>query len=99
MENKFEQEAGMETGSGFRGIVGRLIENSTLFPPKTIGDKKLTILDAIEQNEITLYVPEHTSDRMLDAVNCLTAVYEELKKVEPDQEFIAGTVAHLKEYL
>jgi len=97
--NNFEKETGMESFSSFRGLVGHLVENSDLFPVKKVGEEQMSILDAIEKNEITLYVPERASDKMLDAVHCLISIHEELEKEEPDQNFIESTVERLKEYL
>ena|SRR3989344_1301065 len=98
--NAFENRLGMEGPQNFRGLVGNLVEGSDLFPIKTIGkNEQMTILDAIENNEVSLYVPERADDKMLDAVHCLVTIYDELKKQEPDQDFITSTVKQLKEYL
>ena len=96
----FENEIREEGALSFRELVGGLIKESTLFPSKEIGrGETLDILDAIEKNEVSLYVPEGASDRMLDAVHCLTAIYDELSKKDPDQDFTLSTVEQLKEYL
>lgn len=64
---------------------------------------RLGILEAIENNDVSAYIDEYfggrPSDRVLDAVECLIHVYDELKKEEPDKDFIASTVEQLKEYL
>ena len=83
----------------FRRLVENLVKNSSLFPLKTIGKEELGILDVIESNEVTLYVPENASDRMLDAVHCLIEIYDELGKETPDEDSINQTVSLLKEYL
>jgi hypothetical protein len=73
---------------------------SSLFPEKQLSpDTKLGIVEAVENNEITLYLGNSTGDKVLDAVHCLTAIYDELGKDEPDEDFISKTVEQLKGYL
>ena len=95
-----EGAAGKEGTSRFRELVAGIVEESDSFPPKEIGEgETLSIIDAIENNEVSIYVGGHPSDRMMDAVTYLLAIYDELKKAEPDQEFIDRTIDELKEYL
>lgn len=97
-EPKFEVKKPTE----FRLLVEDLVKNSYLFGEwvnPVDPDEKMSVLDAIEKNELSLYMGERANDRELDAVNCLTAIYDELKKSSPDNDFIEETVEQLKEYL
>jgi hypothetical protein len=55
------------------------------------------ILDAIEQNKLSLY--RIVGDREHNAVDCLISIYDELAKEEPKEDFIEQTIERLKEYL
>lgn len=97
-EPKFEGEK----SSRFRQLVEGLVDKSEVLDDwtnPTKPEETMSILDAIEKNELSLYAGERTSDKELDAINCLTAIYDELKEEEPDEEFIKETVEQLKEYL
>ncbi len=84
----------------FESLVNGLVAQSSLFPEKQLSpDTKLGIIESIEGNEVTLYLGSSASDRTLDAVHCLTAIYDELGKGEPDEDFLEQTVERLKEYL
>lgn len=84
----------------FERLVGHLVAQSSLFPDKKLTPStKLGIIKAIENNEVTLYVSESANDRTLDAVNCLTAIYDELGKDSPDRDFLIQTVKQLQTYL
>lgn len=105
---KFGEGMHMEGAQNFRGLVGKLIEGNDLFPILTVeddeheGGEKMTVLDAIEKNELPLYLKLsglESSSGGVDAVNCLTALYEESRKLNPDKNFIADTVEMLKGYL
>lgn len=94
------RESRGEKNQRFESLVESLVKGSSLFPEKQITpDEKLDIVKAIENNEITLYLGNHAGDRILDAVHCLTAIYDELGKDEPDEDFLNQTVEQLKEYL
>jgi len=97
-EPKFE----MKQPTEFRELVESLVEGSGLFKDwvnPTNPDEKMSVLDAIEKNELSLYMGERASEQKIDAVRCLTAIYDELKKSGPDSDFIEQTVERLKEYL
>lgn len=84
----------------FESLVKSLVAGSSTLPEKSLSpDTKLGIVEAIERNEVTLYVDQSAGDEVLDAVRCLTAIYDELGKDEPDEDFIEQTVEQLKEYL
>jgi len=84
----------------FEALVKGLIDQSSLFPEKQLTpDTKMNVVSAIENNEISLYLGNSASDRVLDAVNCLTAIYDELGENEPDEEFLNETVERLGGYL
>ena len=99
-----EQFGGLERkdprNQRFESLVKSLVAGSSTLPAKSLGpDTKLGIIEAIERNEVTLYVSDSAGDRVLDAVHCLTAIYDELGKDEPDEDFVEQTVEQLKEYL
>ncbi len=86
----------------FRMLVEDLIEESSLLPEwvnPTNPDEKMSVLDAIEGGEATLYLDEYASDEQINAVTCLFSVYVELENEEPDDDFIQDTIEQLKEYL
>jgi len=91
-----------ERNSRFRQLVEDLVDKS-----ETLRDwinpinpeETMSVLDAIEKNELSLYGGRSTWDKKIDAMNCLTKIYDELKKENPDEEFIKETVERLKEYL
>lgn len=96
--------SGMEKPKNeFRGLVEGLLKGSDIFPVISVGDKgeKMSVIDALEKNELSLYVDYsgNSSDKKLDAVHCLVAIYDELKKPDPDHEFVEQTIEQLKEYL
>jgi hypothetical protein len=62
-------------------------------------EERTKIIEAIEKNELSSYLGERPSDQQSDAANCLVAIYDEMKKPNPDEAFIEQTVAQLKEYL
>lgn len=64
-----------------------------------VRDDRISILEAIEKKELSSYVPQNASDEILDAVNYLTAIYDELGRDEPDKDFLRGSIERLKEYL
>lgn len=72
--------------SDFRDLVGDLIKNSGTLEDKVINigghEEKINILDAIEGNGLSEYA-EGGDDKKLDAIHCLTAIYDELKKIHP----------------
>lgn len=97
--NSFEGTTHKEQSEGFRGLVGKLLEHSELFPPKKFGEEEVTIIDAIERNIVPLYLPENPSTEMNEAVHNLTTLYDELQKREPDQTVVKSTVEQLKTHL
>ncbi len=98
-------EMPMEEKKNFRQAVGNLLENSELFPvvaiPGSVTGEKMSVIDALEKNELMIYLElsGSKSDKKLDAVSCLTAIYDELEREKPDQDFIDGTIEQLKEFL
>lgn len=95
----FEGAVNAERPRDFRNLIGELVEHSELFPLKRFGEEELTIVDAIERNVLTLYMPERPSNNMLNAARCLTTIHDELENGEPDKELIERTVGELKGYL
>ena len=98
-EPKFETKQPTE----FRTLVEDLLKDSKLLEdwinPREGSNEKMSVIDAIEKNELPFYAGNYRSDRELDAINCLTAIYDELKKSDPNNNFIEETVAQLREYL
>lgn len=66
---------------------------------KAMETERVGIIKAIENNILSSFVPRNADDKTLDAVSCLTSIYDELGKDEPDKKFIEQTVEQLKEYL
>ena len=70
---------------------------------RAMKDEKTAVLTAIENNDLTSFVAAkfggEPNDTVMDAIRCLTAIYDELKKAEPDENFVRETVEQLKEYL
>ncbi len=97
-EPKFE----MKQPNEFRDLVEDLVKNSETLKDRVISiggiEEKINILDAIEGKGLTDYA-DGADDKTLDAIHCLMAIYDELKKDEPDDDFIEETVERLKEYL
>lgn len=66
-------------------------------------NERTAVIDAIEKNEIAYYLDKNfgpnPSTERIDATDCLIHIFDELKKEEPDQDFIASTIEQLKEYL
>jgi hypothetical protein len=84
----------------FENLVGKSVANSSLLPNKLLSPtSELGIVTAIENGETSTYLGNCANDRTLDAVHCLLAIYDELGKDEPDEEFISETVTRFKEYL
>ena len=97
-EPKFE----MSRDVRFRQLVENLIEQSGTFEIWTNPinpSEKMSVIDAIEKNELSIFIGNHARDKKLDAVYCLIAIYDELKRDKPNEDFIKETVEHLKEYL
>lgn len=88
--------------SSFRDLVEDLVNKSetlgTWVNP-TNPDDKMTVIEAIEKDDLATYAGQYASDKKLDAIHCLTSIYDELKKDKPDDDFIEETVEHLKMYL
>lgn len=98
-EPKFE---GGDQLHDFRSLVESTVKDSEVLtdwvnPIKP--EETMSVLDAIERNEVSLYIGKRPSDRKNDAVNLLVAIYDELKKPTPDQDFIEESVERLKGYV
>lgn len=59
----------------------------------------LDIINAITRNEVVIALGSRPRDNMIDAVDCLTTIYDELQKDEPDYNFIDEVVVELREYV
>ena len=80
-------------------ITSRNLEARSAEEKNNIENNRTKIIKAIENNELSEFIGENASDKTLDAVSCLTSIYDELGKDKPDEEFIEKTVEQLKEYL
>jgi hypothetical protein len=98
-----EEDGKEEQNKEFRGLLEDLItqsENGLLAPVRISEDEELSVLDAVENNELSLYAGgNERNDKKLDALNLITSIYDELGKENPDNDFIVETVEELKEYL
>ncbi|OGY62901.1 MAG: hypothetical protein A2745_02275 [Candidatus Harrisonbacteria bacterium RIFCSPHIGHO2_01_FULL_44_13] len=101
----FEKEPKSEENRNlrFRQLVENLVEKSGLFEPQ-IGpsgpDGKMTILDAIEKNQLPRYMEKYKDDKKrVDAMYSLLEIYDGLGKENPDEDVINETMRILKEYL
>ena len=86
----------------FRGLVGELVKKSGLFETwvnPLDPEEKIGILDAVEKNKLSLFMGEHLSGRRLNAVSCLTMIYDELGQEKPNRDFVENAVGQLKEFL
>jgi len=65
--------------------------------------ERTEIIEAIEKNDLSFYIEKNfsknPSNKVIDAVHCLTTIHDELEKESPDENFISDTVEQLKEYL
>ena len=100
MENepKFE----VTQNQRFRQLVEDLVDKSetlSVWVNPTNSDDKMTVIEAIEKNDVSTYTGQYAGDKKLDAIHCLTSIYDELGKDKPDEEFIEETVKTLKQYL
>jgi len=101
--------------SPFRKLVEGLVAESDLFQvtqskaalsgehageeTRATREQRLEIIKAIEDNDLAFYLGEPQSDAQLDAIHYLVAIYDELKKDEPNKAFIEETVGQLKKCL
>ena len=78
LPEQFDSQERDTRNQRFESLVKSLVVKSATLPEKSLGpDIRLGIIEAIERNEVTLYVSEHANNRVLDAVHCLTAIYDE----------------------
>lgn len=80
-----------------------LLAEHTAEEKKVMEEERIAVLTAIENNDLSGFIDtrfgSRPSDGVMDAVHYLTTIYDELKKDEPDQNFVAQAVEQLKEYL
>lgn len=86
----------------FRELVQDLVKESNLFgisiDPSNPEDR-MTVLDAIEKNQILIYTDRYSDNRKINALLCLIAIYHEIATEEPDQCRLNTMTEKLKEYL
>lgn len=97
--NNFEKVAGMEDQPRFRDLVGALVEQSPLFPLKTIGDREISILDAIENYNVRDYLSADSTEQQTAAVHVLVEIFDELQGETRDEDALAASLQKLSEYL
>lgn len=70
---------------------------------KQLSEDRTAVLEAIENNDLSHFIETRFGSRpnnnVLDAIHCLTSIYDETKKENPDQDFIEETTEQLKGYL
>ncbi|MDP3954170.1 MAG: hypothetical protein Q8Q06_01995 [bacterium] len=94
------EEKKQKQNQEFERLVKTLVADSSSLPAKELSSgKKLDVVSAIENNDLSFYVGERVSDKTKDAIDCLIAIYDELAKDEPEHDFIEETVEQLKGYL
>ena len=95
-----EGSVGKEGTQSFRDLVGPLLKDSPMFPPKEMPNgESLGILDAIENGELSHYVPEGVNDPRADVIDTITGIYRELKKDYPAGDYIDDAIDRLQTYL
>ncbi|MDO8600427.1 MAG: hypothetical protein Q7R73_02275 [bacterium] len=93
MTKSLEQPIFSENGEGsknqrFEELVKDFVEESSLFPERKLNQNEdLDIIRAIENNKIALYLGNLAKDKVLDAVHRLVAIYDELGRDKPDENF------------
>ena len=63
------------------------------------GNERMSAIEAIEKNKMSLYLGNYAGGRKINALSCLSAIYDELEMQEPDYSFVEDTIELLKVYL
>lgn len=72
-------------------------EFAELFPYANIGGEKMSLFDALENNELSVYVDliGINTDSKRDVLECLLCIHNELEKEDPD----LSSVSEIKDQL
>lgn len=98
-----QPERKIEQRKSFRDMVGQLIEGHPFFPLVEIGNgqPKMSIIDALENDTLVTYVDlsGYGSKERLDAIHCLTVMYDESKKAIFEGNKFFDAMEELKQLL